>query len=175
METNETKIAKLRALTADIEQRHAAIHNRLGVSEAEFAGAKAARAKPAVPGSLRSEAFNPRQFSSASVTAIMAANATGKFLFLPDANDADYSDGTADGIPADDDNSTWAHCKRAANHLEQCIDADSELCDRAPMDGSPDHLALAAKHIQEAMEMRARGGHRDLISENSHHQRVRFA
>lgn len=108
-------------------------------------------------------AFNPKLFASTAVHA--------KFL---DANDADYSDDSADGIPSDDDQSTWAHCKRAANHIECCLDADSELCNRPPADGSPDHLALAHKHLGEALEQRARGGHRDLVSENSRHARVRF-
>lgn len=108
--------------------------------------------------------FNLQLFASPAVHA----------KFLPDADDQNFSDGSADGIPSDDDQSTWAHAKRAANHIEMCLDANSELCDRTPADGSPDHLVLAAKHIQEAMEQRARGGRRDLISENSHHNRVRF-
>ena len=91
-----------------------------------------------------------------------------------DANDQDYTDGTADGIPSDDDDSAWSHAKKAMNHLEMCTDADSELCDGAPRDGSPDHLALAARHIQESLEQRARAGRRDLVSQNSHHTRVRF-
>ena len=82
---------------------------------------------------------------------------------------------TTTGIPADDDDSTWAHAKRAANHLEMCLDADSELCNRAPADGSPGSFGVGARHLGEALEMRARGGHRDLVSENSHHLRVRFA
>ncbi|MGA7762005.1 MAG: hypothetical protein WCA59_09675 [Candidatus Binataceae bacterium] len=105
--------------------------------------------------------FNPQLFASPEVHA----------KFIPHDDGAFADD---DGIPASDDDSTWAHAKRAMNHLEQCCDADSELCDKPPTDGSPDHLALAHKHIGEALEMRARGTHRDLVSENSHHTRVRF-
>jgi hypothetical protein len=157
METNETKIVKLRALTADIEQRHAAIHNRLGVSEAEFAVAKAARAKAAVPVSApRSGQFNPQLFASPEVHA----------KFLPH-DDAAFDDD--DGIPSADDDSTAAHIKRAQNHLEMC---DEDMCRAAPTDG-PDHMSLAAKHIQEAMEQRARAGRLAAVGQNV--VSVRFA
>ena len=165
--------AKIAYLKADNDKANAvvrAICTRLGVSEDEFAVAKAARAKPAAPVSVRSKEFNLAQFSSAGATAIMAANAKSKFL--PDRNDADFEDGSADGIPADDDDSTWAHTKRAANHLEMCLDADSDLCNRAPMDDSPDHLMLAHRHLTEALAARSRGANLDLARTG---QMVRFA
>jgi hypothetical protein len=92
------------------------------------------------------------------------------FKFLPDANDKEFSDGSADGIPADDDDSTASHIKRAQNHLEM---VDEDLCRQAPTDGSPDHMSLAVRHIQEALEMRARGQRRadaDIMSAS----RVKF-
>jgi hypothetical protein len=163
MDDHERKIAYLKA---DIDKADAvvrAICAQTGVSEAEFAVAKAARAKAAETASApKPGQFNPQLFASPEVHA----------KFLPH-DDAAFDDD--DGIPsADDADSAWGHAKKAMNHIEQCCDANSELCDRAPADGSPDHLVLAAKHIQEAMQMRERGGRRDLISENSHHNRVRF-
>ena len=107
-------------------------------------------------------AFNPQQFVSRAV----------HVKFLPHDDGAFDDD---DGIPsAADADSAWGHAKKAMNHLEVACDADSDLCDKPPRDDSPDHLALAHKHLGEALEMRARGGRRDLISENSHHLRVRF-
>lgn len=103
------------------------------------------------------KAFDPKLFTNTAVHA----------KFLPH-DDAAFEDD--EGIPASDDDSTAAHIKRAQNHLEMC---DEDSCRAAPT-GGPDHMSLAAKHIQEALEMRARGGHRDLVSQNSHHNFVRF-
>jgi hypothetical protein len=150
--TTEQKIAYLKADKADIDKANAvanAVCTQFRVSEAEFAIAKAARAKAATASAPRPGQFNPALFTPATVTAIHAANSKGKFL--PDANDADYSD------DSDDDDSTAAHVKRAQNHLEAC---DEDMCERAPSDGSPDHMALAHKHLTEALEMRGRGQRR---------------
>ena len=101
--------------------------------------------------------FDPKLFTNTAVHA--------KFLSHDDAAFADD-----DGIPASDDDSTAAHVKRAQNHLEMC---DEDMCRAAPMDGSPDHLTLAHKHIGEALEMRARG--QRLASVGQQHSFVRFA
>ena len=75
-------------------------------------------------------AFNPQQFVSRAV----------HVKFLPHDDGAFDDD---DGVPnADDADSVWGHAKRAQNHLEQCTDADSDLCNRAPADGSPDHFRI---------------------------------
>lgn len=135
METNETKIAKLRALTADIEQRHAAIHNRLGVSEDEFARAKAARAKPSAPISGKSKDFNLMgQFSSDGARAIVAANAGGKFL--PIASRDDFSD---DRSNADDGETSESHRVGYASDLLNCQVAGNVDC----VHGDVDHVAKA--------------------------------
>jgi hypothetical protein len=105
--------------------------------------------------------FDPRPvFSNKAVNATFPSR---------DADDEGYSDGTADGIPADDDDSTAAHVKRAQNHLEMC---DEDMCRAAPTDG-PDHLTLAHKHIGEALEMRARAGRLAAVGQNV--VSVRFA
>lgn len=122
---------------------------------------------PRVPAKVLGRFDLAGQFSPGAVLAINVANARGKFL--PDANDADFPDETADGIPASDDDSTWAHVKRAQNHLEAC---DEDMLNAAPTDG-PDHLTLAHKHIGEALEMRARAGR--LASVGQQHATVRFA
>lgn len=115
------------------------------------------------PPRIRPGGFRLNLFSPEAIVAINAANSKNKFL--PDANDAAYSD------DSDDDDSTAAHIQRCKNHLEQC---DEAACERAPTDGSPDHMALAHRHLGEAIEQRARGERRDLVSQNSHHTRVRF-
>jgi hypothetical protein len=105
--------------------------------------------------------FNPQLFASPAVHAKFTPHDDGAF-----ADD--------DGIPsADEADTAWSHAKRAMNHLEQCCDADSELCARPPTDDSPDHLALAHKHIGEALEMRARAGRLASVGQNV--VSVRFA
>jgi hypothetical protein len=120
----------------------------------------------------RETAFNlESQFSADAVKAINASATAVKAIhaathaggkFLPDANDSPDSD---------DDNSTAAHIKRCKNHLEQC---DEEACERAPSDGSLDHMALAHRHLTEALEQRARAGRRAAVG-GQPHVGVRFA
>jgi hypothetical protein len=113
---HESKIAYLKAISDEANTVARVICAQMGVSEAEFARAKAARAKAAETASApRPGQFNLRQFSSAGATAIMAANASGKFL--PVAGRDDFSD---DRSNADDDETSESHRVGFAADLLNC-------------------------------------------------------
>lgn len=105
------------------------------------------------------------QFTASTVAAVMAANANAKVKFLTVGKPSD-DDGTSDdaehssvGLAAD-----YLNCEISGEAGAGCVHGDV------------DHIAKAAECLNNyAQDEAARRGHRDLVSQNSHHQSVRFA
>ena len=145
----ERNIAYLRADADKANAVVTAICDRLGVGEAEFAAAKAARQKAERGNAPRPRQFNIGQFSSAGATAIMAANAERKFL--PDF-DAQADDGTSD-------ESEHSNLGMAADLINCEISGES-----GPGCGhhNCDHVARAIDYLQNYSKDQAmRDKHRD--------------
>jgi hypothetical protein len=148
MDDHERKIALLRADADKADAVVTAICTRLGVSEDEYAVARTARARPAAPVSVRSKDFNLGQFSSAGATAILAANATGKFL--PDAGRDDFSDDRSNSPRDDSGETSESHRVGYASDLLNC--AVSGEAGAGCTHGDIDHVAKAAECLRGAMD-----------------------
>ena len=111
----------------------ATIAQQMGITAEQFAHAKKQRGALSSPYPDNNDRFEPH-----------------------DAADGDPDD---DGIPADSDDSAWAHTKRAANHLEAAMDDDEVDMSR---------VAAARECLSRAIERRAG------VS-GSKHAKVRFA